>query len=741
MKKILFFLPVYFLALQINAQNNPKTDTTQKTVELDEVVVSANKFAEKKKNIAQQIITISSKEIKRVNAGTTADLLLNTGNVAVQKSQLGGGSLMLRGFEASRVLMVIDGIRLNNAIYRGGHLQNVITLDNSILDRVEILYGPSSTIYGSDALGGVVHFHTKTPQLSTADKSFFSGNIFTRYGTAASEFSGHADVNIGGKNFASLTAFTYSDFNDLRQGANRSSKIGNLGLRNFYQQRINGIDSMVANSNPGKQKFTGYHQYDILQKFLYKANDKISHLLNIQLSNSSNIPRYDRLTETSGGKFKSAEWYYGPQKRNLFAYERNAQNLSGFFQEIKGVASYQHIEESRHNRNFGSTKRNSRVEKLGVIGFTVDARRKSEKNELTVGIDGQFNDVKSTAQRADIISGAILKLDTRYPDGKNKMNYYAAYASDIYKINSNWVLNSGLRLSYVTLHSTFIDTAILHLPFTKAQQNHAAITGNLGIIYYSIHDWKISLIASSGFRSPNFDDLTKVFEASKGVKVTVPNPGLKPEYTYNADFGISKVINKKVKLEATGYYTFFRDAIVSDKFTFNGQSSIIYDGTLTPVFANQNKAKAYAVGFNMAITADIDNNFSFYSTINFTKGKYTNSDGTKVPLDHVPPVFGRANINYHNKKITAEIFSLYNTAKKSKDYNPGGEDNQLYSADPVNGFMPGWFTFNLRSSYQITKQISAQVALENIFDRNYRTFASGISAPGRNLIITLRASL
>ncbi|HET9055938.1 MAG TPA: TonB-dependent receptor [Chitinophagaceae bacterium] len=741
MKKIIFFLSLYLFTYVAKSQNNTDPDTSQRILQLDEVVVSANKFAEKKKNIAQQILIVSSKEIKRIGAGTTADLLANTGNVAVQKSQLGGGSLILRGFEASRVLMVIDGVRLNNAIYRAGHLQNVITLDNSILDRVEVLYGPSSTIYGSDALGGVVHFHTKNPILSGAGKTATTGNAFLRYGTAADEFSGHVDVSVGGKKFGFLSAFTYSDFNDLRQGANRNSKIGNLGLRNFYQQRINGIDSMVANSNPAKQKFTGYHQYDILQKLLYKPSDKISHLLSLQFSNSSDIPRYDRLTETSGGIFKSAEWYYGPQKRNLFSYELNAQNLSFFFKEIKAVASYQQIEESRNNRNWKSARRNERVEKLGVVGFTVDARRKSEKNELTVGIDGQFNDVKSRAQRVDILTGALSKLDTRYPDGKNKMNYYAVYASDIYKINSNWVFNSGLRFNYVTLHSTFVDTAILHLPFTSAEQNHATITGNLGIIYLTPDNWKFSLLASSGFRSPNLDDLTKVFETFRGVKVTVPNQNLKPEYTYNIDLNISKVIAKKVKLEATGYYTFFKNVIVSDRFTFNGQSSIIYDGVLTPVFANQNKAKAYVVGLNAAVTADISSHFSVYSTLNFTKGRYKNSDGTKSPLDHISPAFGRTSIVYRNKKINAEIFSIYNAAKKSKDYNQGGEDNQIYSVDPVNGYLPGWFTANVRSSYQFHKYFSIQAALENIFDRNYRTFASGISAPGRNLIITLRASL
>ena len=150
----------YFGAAQ--EKTNPK-DTTAKEISLEEVVISASNFAEKKKNIAQKIDVINAKTIALTNAQNTGDLLINTGKIFVQKSQQGGSSPVLRGFEASRVFLVIDGVRMNNAIYRSGHLQNVITSDQNSLSRVEVMYGPSSTIYGSDALGGIVHLITKSP--------------------------------------------------------------------------------------------------------------------------------------------------------------------------------------------------------------------------------------------------------------------------------------------------------------------------------------------------------------------------------------------------------------------------------------------------------------------------------------------------------------------------------------------------------------------------------------------------
>lgn len=113
------------------------------------------------KNIAQQIQVLNTDFIRSQQSQTTADLLNSSGNVFVQKSQMGGGSVVIRGFEANRISLVIDGVKLNNIIYRSGHLQNILSMDNNYLDRVEILYGPSSTIYGSDALGGAIYLSTK----------------------------------------------------------------------------------------------------------------------------------------------------------------------------------------------------------------------------------------------------------------------------------------------------------------------------------------------------------------------------------------------------------------------------------------------------------------------------------------------------------------------------------------------------------------------------------------------------
>ena len=143
---------------------------TKGSEELDEIVISSFKKEEKTKRIAEQIAVLSQKDIRKVSPQTSADLLATIPGIKVQKSQFGGGSPVIRGMESNRVLLVVDGVRMNNAIYRKGHLQNAITLSPNLLDKTEVVFGPSSVIYGSDALGGVIHYYTKTPKLSENKK-------------------------------------------------------------------------------------------------------------------------------------------------------------------------------------------------------------------------------------------------------------------------------------------------------------------------------------------------------------------------------------------------------------------------------------------------------------------------------------------------------------------------------------------------------------------------------------------
>lgn len=760
MKIVLTMLAAGSLLQNIHAQTRPQPDTTLKEIKLDEIIISATNFSEKIKNIAQKIEVIPAKSIALTNAQNTGDLLINTGKIFVQKSQQGGSSPVIRGFEASRVLLVIDGVRMNNAIYRSGHLQNIITTDQNMLSRVEIMYGPSSAIYGSDALGGAVHLITKGPVLSGDKKSLVTGSGFARYSSANTEKTVHADASIGGRKFAWFQSYNYSDFGDMKMGNQYPDKYPDFGRRTKYVDHINGIDSIVTNSDDRVQKFSGYKQWDITQKFLFKQNTRVAHLLNLQLSNSSNVPRYDRLQDIRNGNLRYAEWYYGPQKRLLGAYEFNASGI-GFLDDLKVNINYQDIEESRQTRDYRRYDRfDSRVEKVKVWGTTISARKVAGNNEFTAGADMQLNDVNSTATRTNQLTGDVAKLDTRYPDGKNKMNSFALFLQHVHKFNDQKiVLNDGIRLQAISLKSSILDNSFFNLPQTSIQQNNVAVSANIGLVYIPGKNTTVKSNLSSGFRAPNIDDLAKIFESSTAAKqVVIPNADLKPEYTYNIDLTISQRIEDRISLELTGFYTWFRNAIVKAPFKLNGQDSITYNGVKSQVLASQNVNKATLYGFTASLAADISTNLSLGSTLSFTRGEFLTdasktsgiyekqSDGTyaivsrnvsKRPLDHIPPVIGRTGLTYKNRIINTEIYLLYNGWKKLDKYNTDGEDNAQYAT--ADG-MPAWLTANWRATLTAVKNLQLQLGVENIFDRNYRYFASGFSAPGRNFIVAVRAN-
>ena len=420
------------------------------------------------------------------------------------------------------------------------------------------------------------------------------------------------------------------------------------------------------------------------------------------------------------------------------AYQFDATNLHGFIDEIKAGINYQYIEESRHQRSLNDNVRQSRKEQLDVIGYNIDLRKVMNRHELTLGTDGQYNKVRSTANGENIVTGATTPLDTRYPDGGSSMYYGAVYAQHLYKIvPGKLILNDGLRLNFVNQQATFVDKTFFPFPYNEATQRNSALSGNLGLVYMPNTDWRFTMNGSTGFRSPNIDDVGKVFESVSGEILVVPNPDLKPEYTYNADLGISYTDGNHIKIEANGFYTWFRNAIVTSAFNLAGDDSVMYDGKLTAVMANQNKATAYLYGLNAAVTLKLMPRVTLYSTFNYTYGRYENA-GVEVPLDHIPPIFGKTSLIYSQKRFEGEVYTMYNGWKHLDDYSPSGEDNLKYATSMG---MPAWYTLNLRTGYKFNSNMSIQIALENIMDQNYRVFSSGVSAPGRNLVITLRGTL
>ncbi|GAA3558578.1 TonB-dependent receptor plug domain-containing protein [Snuella lapsa] len=703
---------------------------------LDEVVVSASKFGQSKKDIPQRIINLNAENVTFSNPQTSADLLETTGQVYIQKSQLGGGSPMIRGFSTNRLLITVDGVRMNNAIFRGGNLQNVIAIDPFSIESTEVTLGSGSVIYGSDAIGGVMSFYTQTPRLSYTDSLYFKANTIVRYSTANDEKTGHFDFNIGLKKWAFVANVSYTDFNDLRMGKHGPDEY----LRPEFVITNNGTDVVIQNNNPLVQRQSGYSQLNTMQKVRYEPYENLTFDLGLYYTTSSDVPRYDRLIRYKNGNLRSAEWNYGPQQWFMTNFEvTKLSSSTHFYDKVKASVAYQNFKESRKDRDFQSDIRNIRKESINAYSFNMDFEKTlSSKTRFFYGLEYIYNKVMSHGEEENIANNTLFPTVSRYPNGAT-WESAAVYSSIKYKPNDKFVFQSGLRFNHVASRASFEENNVyLNLPFDSAKNKSGALTGTAGISWSpnTIIQWKLN--ASSAFRAPNIDDIGKVFDSEPG-SVVVPNNNLKPEHAYGGELGVKLDFNDKVVLDMSTYYTYLNNALVRRDFAVNGETEIVYDGELSRVQAIQNASKAWIYGFEVGLKMMLTNHLKLTSQYSVIGGTEEN-DGIEVPVRHVAPSFGNSHLVWTDKSWKLDVFANYNNELSFQQLAPSEQGKDYIYALDENGnpYAPSWYTFNARVQYQISNSTTITASMENITDQRYKTYSSGIAAAGRNFILSLK---
>lgn len=697
---------------------------------LDEVVLSVAKFGQNKRDIPQQIVSVSSEDVLFSNPQTAADLLKSSGQVYIQKSQLGGGSPNIRGFSTNRLLITVDGVRFNTAIFRSGNVQNVISIDPLAIERTEVILGPGSVVYGSDAVGGVMNFYTKKPKFSFEEGTSFSGNSMGRYATASEEKTGHFDFNIGSKEWAFLTSVSYSGFGDLRMGSNGPDEY----LRNEYVGIVNGEDIVVKNNDPRVQVSTGYNQINTMQKVRYMPSENWDFDLGLFYTTTTDYPRYDRLIRRKDGNLRAAEWYYDPQE--WLAGNLQARNSSsGIYDESVITVSYQRFKEGRNDRDFGDTVLFETDEKVSAYSGAWDFEKKfGKKNIFFYGIEYVYNKVNSEGKRMDINSGVSTPDASRYPD-RATWQSMAAYTSLQLKLAEKLSFQGGLRYNHILVDASFED-GFYDFPFSEANINTGALTGSAGLAWNpnKILGWRVNF--GTAFRAPNIDDVGKVFDSEPG-SVVVPNPDLKPEYARTGEVGVTLNFNNIFKIDAGTYFTVLEDALVRRDFELDGQSEIEYQGELSNVQAIQNAAKAEIYGFEAGLEIKFCKQLQFTSQYSITKGFDEDETGERFPIRSAAPQFGNTHLIFKMEKLKLDTFVEYNGKFDFEDLAPSQQRNDFLYAKDEKGdpYSPNWYTLNFSAQYDITKALQINATLENITDQRYRTYSSGITAPGRNLIV------
>ena len=706
---------------------------------LDEVVISASKFSQKFREVPKKVTQINRSMIEFTNPMTSADLLERGGYVYIQKSQLGGGSPMIRGLSTNRLVLSVDGVRLNNAIFRSGNIHNVISISPMNIENTEVIMGSASVLYGSDAIGGVMNFYTKKAKLSNDLNPNIQININSRYSSASNEKMYHIDFNYGLEKIAFLSSFSKSDFDDLTMGIHGPSEY----LRpNYVTQNSAGDDVLVTNSKPRVQRNTGYSQTNFMQKVLYEPNENLSIDIGIHFSKTGNIPRYDRLIRTNENEgLYYSEWYYGPQEWLLINSQLTyIPKETKFYDELKFGSSFQKFSESRNSRRFSNGFLKSREEELDIFSFNVDFFKKiSENSNITYGLQMIENKVGSFAKSINISDLSETPISTRYPDNSSlkSLGLYINYKT---KIIEDVFFQSGVRYSLTELKSDLSQNNIYYdFIYENTTLENGAFVGGIGLSWVRniYNNWKFNI--NTAFRSPNIDDLAKVFDSEPG-SVVVPNPDLKPERSFGLEFGGYFRTKNNIELDFSSYVTYLYNSFIRDDFTLsNGVSEIIYDGELSQIQALQNSSKSFIYGIEFGINMFLNKNFRMKSQHNLIAGYELDDLPFGMPVRHIPPNYGNFHLIYNNGDFTIDTYLNYNSkisfnnlaeSERAKPY--------MYALDENgNPYSPSWMTFNVRSKYSFSKMLNINFTVENITNKLYRPYSSGISAPGLNFIFSL----
>ena len=641
----------------------------------------------------------------------TSDLLEKTMGVSIQNSQNGGGSPNLRGMEANRLLIVVDGIPLNNTIFRSGHLQSTATINPIFLKDAEVLFGPASVAYGNGAMGGAILFSTKRPENKN------STQFTQQYESSSDAVFTSIISNYKTNNSANISGFSLKSYGNLKMGSNRKH-----GFKNW------GKEAIITENNI--QKGTAYQQADFFHKTLFKLSNTNFLLFNSQFSTSSNINRFDKLNDIKDGEQKYKNWYYGPQKR-FFQSAR----LKNYFQNFASdesvfTVAYQYIKESRHKQKNGDELLNNRTETLHILDFKSDFLKQFNRFKLNYGFDSRFQKLNSTANLSD--KNTHFYNTTRYPDGGANVINNAIYSQINLDCTKNLLLLVGSRYSINSLSATFQDTTVIHLPFNGIRVHNKSLSNSLQLVYKYNPSLRINGAVSNGFRNPNTDDIGKVF-SKNDLSVIVPNNNLSPEKSLNIETGIHLKIKNIITVQLQIFQTQITDAIERREATLNELDSMNYDGEMMKIMMNTNIGRATIKGLNFAYQLKINKQFSHNTIINALHGETV--DG--LPLAHIPPTSITSTLNYEYNNQAISLSTHYNALKKAIDYDLGGVDN-LEEATQIGN--PSWYTLSLKYSNSLDKNLTFIAGIQNIMDIHYKNFGSGISASGRNFTLSLRAN-
>ncbi len=657
---------------------------------LETVQVTATRRAESTFDVPVATEVIDRDEIRAAAPQTVMDALRGRAGAYVQQTTPGQGVVILRGLKGSEVLHVVDGFRLNNAIFRNAPNQYVALVDSQSLARIEAVRGPMSALYGSDAMGGVLQMLTWEPGFDGSEWQT-RGLVRSMYGSADDSTLSRVEGALGRERLVMSGGATYQDVNERRVGGGEELP--------YTQFTARAADAKV--------------------RAWVTAGNELT--LSLQYSEQPRTPRYDELTPGYGqSQPNSAVYWFEPQRRDFAQLRWRGSNATRAWDSAEAQVGQQRIEDGRRNRDAGSTyeDRESNVDTSRGLAFQA-SKALGDRHHLTYGMDHYDDEVESSRTRTNIVTGATSARAPRFPD-ESTMSQSGVFVADDWSVGERLDVLGGVRwnVSRTRLPASgeFVATTV----------EDDGFTGNLGVACALTESVRFIANLGQGFRAPNVFDLG-TYGDRPGNRFNVPNPDLEPEQVTTLDAGL-KVRNDRLEGELIGYYSRYRDKITS---VLTGE--VTDSGRL--VVQSRNAARLVLYGAEFSLRHRLADAVEWRTQLTWTHGEETLA-GDSYPADRIPPLNGSAGITWR-PATRWTLDGWLNFADQQDRYSPRDEVDPRIR--PVS--TPGWATFNVRAAWEASERVYASLQYGNIGDHRYREFGSGLDAPGRGIVLTLEVRL
>ena len=652
-------------------------------VQLNQQTVTTTQRTETPDFVRPEVTTLlTTRDLRQRAPRTVPEALFGATGVFLQKTNHGGGSPFVRGLTGQQTLLLVDGIRLNNATFRSGPNQYLNTIDPQSVDQIEVVRSSGSVAYGSDAIGGVVNVLTRNP--SFADRAGFTGGLFTKAMTRDMEYSGRAEVGFSGPTVAVVGALAYRKFGDL-----------------------------VAGRGLGRETPTGYGQLSGDVKARFRLSDRYVATVAYQNLRQDSVPVYHRV------RLENYRYYqFNPQRRQL-GYAR----LEGFYdrpflKSVQLTASWQRQTEGRQSQKNANA--------AGVPAPAIHERDETTTTGLTLlatagptrhwqmqnGVEWYLDRVRSGRDDVNTQTGAITPKRGLYPD-RATMSSLALFSLHTITLNK-LTLTAGGRYNAFQISTP-------EATLGEATIRPSALVGNVGASFALVPAVRVVASVQSAFRAPNVDDLGTL--GIVDFRYEVPNARLEPERSLNKEVGM-KVRTERLSATVLAYHNQLSNFISRVR---AGEDSI--QGY--PVYLKQNSAESFIRGLEVEVEYEVMPNWLAYAGATYTYGQNVTAN---EPFRRIPPLNGRAGLTYQSAKgwwARAELLMAGAQTRLAK----GDQDDNRISK----GGTPAWQVVNLNGGYR-WKFITLSAELQNLTNEAYRTHGSGVDGVGRSAWLSVLVS-